>query len=436
MKDSIYHKRRVEFSTHLKNNSVALLHSNEFLTRSNDTEFPYRQNSNFYYLSGIIEDESVIVFKKSKNRVKTYLFVKEVTKEESLWVGKRMGVRGAYKKYTFDKIYNIDSFEKKIEKILKNSTHLYYDLFLESKINTNLKLTCKSLLSKRALFKSPTNFSDINQIIHKMRLIKDKEEISLIKKAISITKEAHHRAMLTCKPEKYEYEIAAEMEYVFAKHGASHNAYESIVAGANRANTLHYIDNNKLLKDNTLVLIDAGCEYKMYASDITRTFPVNGRFTQPQKELYEMVLDVQEKIIKMVRAGITKNRLQKASEKLLTKGMIDLGILKGSVKKLIKEKKHKRYYPHGIGHWMGIDVHDPLPYVDEELKPLTFKEGMILTIEPGIYIDKNDKSVPKRYRGIAIRIEDDILVKKDGYENLSKDIIKSVDEIEKLMQCI
>jgi Xaa-Pro aminopeptidase len=429
MNDIIYKNRRKQFFNFF-DDGVAVLSSAEHVTRSNDTEFSYRQESNFYYLSSITEDKCVIVFEKKRETEKTYLFVKDVSKEESLWLGKRMGVKGAKKRYSFDEILNIDEFDKKITEILKNSSTLYFNLFLEDKFTQNLRLTCKSLSESRAVLKSPKTFSDVGSIVQKMRLIKSDDEIKTIKKAIAITKEAHHRAMKKCYDGINEYEIAAEIEYVFAKNGAKHNAYESIVAGANRANTLHYIDNDKKLNDGELVLIDAGCEYDMYASDITRTFPVSGRFSKAQKELYEMVLEVQQKIISMIKEGITKEKLQKNSEKLLTRGMVELGILKGSVKKLIKKRKHKKYYPHGIGHWMGLDVHDPCPYTDEFLKPVKFQTGMVLTIEPGIYIDKNDKKVPKKYRGIGIRIEDNILVSKDGCENLSSSIAKSVKELE------
>jgi Xaa-Pro aminopeptidase len=408
---------------------VAVLSAASFMTRSNDTEFPYRQESNFYYLTGISEDECVVVFEKRAKLEKTYLFLKEVSPEESLWLGKRMGIKGASSQYSFDEIFTHDSFDEKIIDILKNTSTLYYDIFKNTPFSEKLKLTCKNLLSQRSVLKSPRIFADVYKITQKMRLIKSDDEIELIRKALSITKNAHHQAMKIICPGINEQRVAAEIEYIFASQGAQHNAYENIVAGANRANTLHYIDNNKILKDAKLVLIDAGCEYKMYASDITRTFPISGKFSPIQKELYEMVLHVQLKIIKMIKPGITKKFLQKQSEELLTQGMIDLGILKGKLKKIIKKKKHKKYYPHGIGHWMGIDVHDPCPYVDEQGEQILFEPGMVLTIEPGIYIDKNDKKVPKKYRGIGIRIEDNILVTQNGYENLSKDIAKSVKEI-------
>jgi len=411
---------------------VAVLSSASLMTRSNDTEFPYRQESNFYYLTGISEDECVVVFEKRNKLQKTYLFLKEVSPEEALWVGKRMGIKGASSQYSFDEILAYNSFEEKITEILKNSSILYYDLFGNTPLSKKLKLTCKSLLHQRSVLKSPRLFADVYEITQKMRLIKSSDEITLIRKALYITKQAHHQAMKITSSGVNEQKVAAEIEYIFASYGAQHNAYENIVAGANRANTLHYIDNNKILKDGSLVLIDAGCELGMYASDITRTFPVSGKFSSAQKELYEMVLHVQLKIIAMIKPGITKKLLQEQSEELLTQGMIDLGILKGNFKKIIKKKKHKKYYPHCIGHWMGIDVHDPCPYVDEQGEQIIFEPGMVLTIEPGIYIDKKDKKVPKKYRGIGIRIEDNILVTSQGYENLSRDIAKSVQEIEKM----
>jgi len=263
-----------------------------------------------------------------------------------------------------------------------------------------------------------------------MRLIKSTTEIELIKKAIKITKEAHHEAIRFDKREKYEYALQAKIEYVFKSNGAYSDAYTSIVACANAANTLHYISNNKPLKKDTLVLIDAGCEYDYYASDITRTIPVSGKFTKPQKELYNMVLEVQKKIIRMIKPHAKRSALQAKAEVLLTQGMIELGILKGNAKKLIEKKKHKKYFPHGIGHWMGLDVHDEAPYSYPNSKEIPLQKGMVLTIEPAIYCSKEDKKIPKKYRGIGIRIEDNILVTKSGYANLSKKIAKTTAQIE------
>lgn len=429
MNDLIYNQRRHRFFD-LLDDGIALLTSADFVTRSNDTEFPFRQESNFYYLSGITEDHCLMAFEKREGVNKSYLFVKEVSPEESLWVGKRMGVEGASAHYRFDEVLNMDTFETRIAELLKNLPMLYCDIFGDSSIVRKAKLTCKDLMHQRGVLRSPRIFSDVYALTQKLRLIKTDDEIALIRKALSITKEAHHSAMRKISSGMNEYQIAALIEYVFADHHANHNAYESIVAGGNRANTLHYIDNDKILEEGTLVLIDAGCEYQMYASDITRTFPVSGKFSDAQKELYEMILEVQLEIIAMIKPGIIKKVIQEASERLLCEGMVRLGILVGDVETLIENKEHKKYYPHGIGHWLGIDVHDPCPYVDEQGEAIVFEPGIVLTIEPGIYIDENDSSVPERFRGIGIRIEDDILVTSEGCENLSEGIAKSVEEIE------
>ena len=316
----------------------------------------------------------------------------------------------------------MDEFDAKLLELLKKSQNLYFDFSMSNDRVDQLRAKSRSFASHK----------NLAYLLGKQRLIKSDAEIALIKHALQITKEAHHYAMQSAKKLKYEANLQASIEFIFKKNGAYSDAYTSIVACGNAANTLHYISNNKKLVDNELILIDAGCEYEYYASDITRTIPVNGSFTEAQKELYSMVLGVQEKIISMIKSGGLRSDLQAESEMLLCQGMINLGILKGSLKKLLKENAHKKYYPHGIGHWMGIDVHDESPYKTKNAKEIPLKEGMVLTIEPGIYCPKNDKTIPKEYRGIGIRIEDDILVRKDGCENLSKDIAKNIYEIEGL----
>ena len=278
--------------------------------------------------------------------------------------------------------------------------------------------------------KDVSTYKNIAKKIEKMRLIKSDSEIELIKKAISITKEAHHRSMAISKKLHYEYQLQAEIEYIFKKEGAYSDAYTSIVASGNNANTLHYISNDKPLKATDLILIDAGCEYNYYASDITRTIPVSGRFTKEQKDIYNLVLDVQKKVIKMIKPDVLRSDLQKYTQKMLCSGLVELGILHGDVKKLLKKGVIKKYYPHGIGHWMGLDVHDSAPYKDKKGKEIPLKDGMVLTIEPGLYLSKDDKDIPKCYRGIGVRIEDDILVTKDGCINLSSAIAKEIKDIE------
>ena len=417
-----YSSRREKLTNLLADNSVSVVFSATYKTRSNDTQYPFRQNSNFYYLSGFKEDKSILMFVKTKKKIKTILFVEKKDEKKELWSGKRLGTKEAKKRFLVDKVYTNDKFELKLKEYLLGVDSLYFDFKLDYSKVKILKRYAKNLSTHK----------NISTIINKMRLIKSESEIQLIREAINITKEAHHKAMSLEKRDKNEYEILSEIEYVFKKNGAYSDAYTSIVAGGDCANTLHYIDNNKNLRDGDLILIDAGCEYDYYASDITRTIPVNGKFSMAQKELYEMVLDVQLKIIKMIKANIKRTSLQKKSEELLCKGMIELGILKGEYKQLIKDKKHKKYYPHGIGHWMGLDVHDECPYKDEKGKEIPLAKGMVLTIEPGIYCSLNDKSIPKKYRGIGIRIEDDILVTKNGCENLSCGIAKTIQEIESI----
>jgi len=414
-----YRKRKTRLGRKLKPFSVAVLFSAVQKTRSNDTEYPYRQNSNFYYMSGFKEDSAVLIFVKEAKNFKTYLFVAKKDKTQELWHGKRLGVDKAKELFDVDDIFEFDAFNEKFKKNVVGKHHIYYDFGLDYAKVKLLKRSTKNVLS----------YENIASYIETMRLIKSKSEIKLIKKAISITKKAHHKAMKRAKKSEYEYQLQADIEYVFRKNGAYSDAYTSIVACGNAANTLHYINNNKKLVQGELILIDAGCEYEYYASDITRTIPVNGGYTKAQTEVYEMVLHVQKEIIAMIKPNVFRSALQKKSEELLCQGMVSLGILNGDVKTLIKEKAHKKYYPHGIGHWMGLDVHDECPYKKLNGNEIPLKPGMVMTIEPGIYLDEEDENIPNKYRGIGIRIEDDILVTKEGCENLSSCIAKEIKEI-------
>lgn len=422
IKEKEYVSRRTALGKKLKDNSIGVLFSATMKTRSNDTEYAYRQNSNFYYLSGFKEDNAALVFHKEKGIVKTYMFVQHRDKLLELWTGKRLGEKRAKKHFKVDDVFSIQKLDDMLEEFIKFGQNIYFDF----------KSDASRIEKIKELSNHYHSHQNIATIIEKSRLIKSDAEIALIKKAISITTDAHHEAMRKSKVFENEYELLAEIEYIFKKNGAYSDAYTSIVASANAANTLHYISNDSKIVDNELILIDAGCEYEYYASDITRTIPANGKFTQAQKELYQMVLDVQEKLINMIKPDVLRTDIQVKSEELLCDGMIKLGILKGDKKVLLKNKAHKKYYPHGVGHWMGIDVHDEAPYRTKKGKEIPLKAGMVMTVEPGIYIDKNDKNIPKKYRGIGIRIEDDILVTKDGYENLSKGIRKSIKEIESI----
>jgi len=412
---------------------VIILPSAKLQTRSNDTEYPFRQESNFYYFTQFLEDNATLILIKTQESIKRYLFVQKKEPQLELWSGKRLGIDAAKEQYDYDDIYDSEIFEEKLEKFLSGMRNVYFNLYNQTLCQSILKLTQK-LKSNRSIKISPNSMHDINPLTQQMRLIKSEDEIQTIKKALAITKEAHLEAMKQMIVGAKEYEIQALYEYIFKKNGAYSDAYTTIVAGGENANTLHYIKNQDTLKEHDLVLIDAGCEYNMYASDITRTFPVNGKFTPAQRDLYEMVLNVQLEVIDAIKVGMLKSELQKLSEELLCEGMIELGILEGEKETLLKEKAHKKYYPHGIGHWMGIDVHDDAAYYDENGKEIPFAAGMIITIEPGIYLPENDTNIPSKYRGIGIRIEDDILIQKYKVINLSADIVKSVKEIENLMK--
>lgn len=417
-----YTDRRNALSAELESGSVTLLHSGRYKQRSNDTEYPFRQNSNFYYLTGFKEDSAALLIVKEKKATKQFLFVAKKDPAQELWSGKRLGAEAAKEQMAFDEVYTYEMLESIFKEHLAKKHTLYYDFGHDEPKLHLLRGFCSGLYAHK----------NIAKLLSKMRLIKSPAEIALIKKALTITQEAHHRAMKLVGSLEYEYELQAELEYVFKKHGAYSDAYTSIVAAANAANTLHYIENDKKIPKDALILIDAGCEYEYYASDITRTISASGKFTPAQRELYEMVLGVEKEIISMIKPGVLRSKLQKKSERLLCEGMVALGILSGSVDVLLKRKAHKKYYPHGIGHWMGLDVHDEALYKTQHFKEIPLQAGMVLTIEPGIYIDAEDESVPLRFRGIGIRIEDDILVSEFGCENLSIGVAKEIVEIEGL----
>jgi len=431
MNETHYINRRTQLFGKMEE-GVAIITSAPTQIRSNDTEYPYRQNSDFYYLCGFNEDNSVLVLIKTPALTKTILFVEAYNAEHALWNGARLGVAGARERFRVDEVYESGEYAGMIKEILREHINLYIDLYSDSLRLIEAKSAAQSLHSTRGVKRHIRSIRDVTYLIRSLRLVKSGEEIETIRRAISITTEAHHRAMRECREGMYEYQLQAAMSYVFLDKGAHAEAYGAIVAGGNNANTLHYIDNRDTLRDGDLVLIDAACEWELYASDITRTFPVNGKFSDAQKEVYEKVLDVQLRVIEAIRPGVKRDWLQTYSEELLCDVLIELGILSGERSALIEAKEHKKYAPHGIGHWMGLDVHDPCPYVDEAGESLAFEAGMVMTIEPGLYFRADDESVPEKYRGIGIRIEDNILVTESGVENLSAMIAKTVEEIKKV----
>lgn len=428
MNDITHTHRRAALLSHMQE-GIAIVGTAPQRIRSNDTEYPYRPGSDFYYLTGFTEDDAVLVLIHRKESNKVVLFVHPVDEKEALWNGARLGVEKGKERFGVDEVYGTDEFEAKLPELMLNLPRLYADPFDDERWFEPARKCAAALRHKRDTKRPVCEILDVTRLIREQRLIKDKSEIETIRQGLLITAEAHHQAMQRTHEGKMEYAVQAEFEYTFARNGAT-SAYTTIVAGGNSANTLHYIANDRPLHDGELVLIDAGCEYGYYATDITRTFPVRGRFSEAQKTVYELVLSVQEEIIAAIAPGRSRKELQELSEKLLCQGMVALGILSGEIDKLIEEKSHRRYYPHGIGHWLGIDVHDPSPYYDEAGESLILRPGMIMTVEPGLYLPADDEAVPEAYRGIGVRIEDDVLVTEGGHEVLSAAIVKRVADVE------
>ena len=431
MNNKIFKSRRQTILEQMSN-GVALIPSGSMQIRSNDTEFPFRQESNFYYLSGFNEPDCLLLLCKSDSHSKSILFLRDRDLQMEMWVGKRLGVEAACEALDIDEAYDISKLEEELKELLKGYTTTYLDTFSEHPYLDIAKKVSHSLFLSRGVDISPKNYIHLNTLLEKQRLIKEPYEIEQIKKALSITTKAHHASMAMVKPGMKEYEIQAIMEYIFKKEGSAHDAYGSIVAGGNNANTLHYVENSMPLNEGDLMLIDAGCEWNYYASDITRTTPVNGKFSKPQQALYEGILDAQVKIIESIKTGMSKQLIQEKSEYLLAGVLCDLKVIEGSFEEIMETKSYRKYYPHGIGHWMGLDVHDTCPYKEDNGRDVLFTEGMVLTVEPALYLPIDDTAVAQEYRGIGIRTEDDILVTKNSFENLSSDIAKTVEEIEKM----
>jgi Xaa-Pro aminopeptidase len=422
-----------EFMRRMEPNSVAILPSAREMTRSHDTEYRFRQDTDFYYVTGFHEPDSIAVVAPSRDAAYT-LFVRPRDPEKETWTGRRAGVEGAREKFGADAAYAIEEFESKLAELLGGARNLYYRI---GNGHPDLDQTIISQISRMRMMgrkgvQPPHAIIDPGSILHEMRLFKTEQEVALMRRSAEIAAEGHREAMKAARPGMKEYEIEALIEYVFRRNGAAAPAYNSIVGTGANATILHYIDNNAELKDGDLLLIDAGAEYEGYASDITRTFPVNGKFTAAQRALYEVVLDCQEKCIAMVAPGVTLEEMHQRSVELLTEGMVALGLLKGDVKTLIEEEQYRKFYMHRLGHYLGMDVHDAgLYHLDGQ--PRTVEAGMVMTVEPGIYVAEDAEDVPEEYRGIGIRIEDDVLVTPEGYSVLTSAAPKRVDEIEALM---
>lgn len=430
-----------EFMRRMDKDSVAIIPAAREAVRSHDTNYRYRQNSDFFYLTGFEEPEAIAVIAPAKEK-KFTLFVRPRDLDQEIWYGYRAGVEGAMRDYGAEEAFTIDQFAEKLTEILDGPSVLYYafghtDSDVDQKIIQQLTVMRES---NRKPFEAPTSIIDPSTILHEMRVLKTPEEIDIMQRAADIAAEAHVEAMKTVRPGMMEYEVEAMLEAYFRKHGASGSSYTSIVGAGGNATILHYIDNKDELKDGDLLLVDAGAEYKGYASDITRTFPINGKYTKAQSEIYDLVLKTQKSCVDMVRPGVRLEDLKTHSVELLTEGMVELGLLKGDPKKLIEEKKYMQFYMHNLGHYLGIDVHDAGRYYFKgESRPA--EVGMVMTIEPGLYISPDtsripegfNKEIPAQYLGIGVRIEDDVLVTENGARVLTHKVPKEREEIEALM---
>jgi Xaa-Pro aminopeptidase len=423
-----------EFMKHMEQDSVAIIASAREATRSNDTQYRYRQDSDFLYLTGFDEPEAIAVIAPSHKEHKYTLFVRPRDPEREIWDGRRAGVEGARAEYGADAAFPISEFKEKLTELINGATNLYYRIGNgHAELDDEIVGRIRHLraMGRRGM-SAPQAIIDTGTIIHEMRLFKTEEEIEFMQRAADIASEGHIEAMKQARPGMKEYEIEALVEYVFRKRGASAPAYTSIVGSGANATVLHYINNDGTLADGDLLLIDAGAEYRGYASDITRTFPVNGRFTQAQRDIYDLVLKTQVACVERVRPGASVDELKNYSIELLTEGMVQLGLLQGEPKKLIEEEKYKQFYMHGLGHFLGLDVHDVGRYsIKDEARRL--EPGMVMTVEPGLYIAADTKDIPEKYLGIGVRIEDDVLVTADGNRVLSSKAPKQIDEIEELM---
>lgn len=429
-------KQLKDFMEAIGNDAVAIIPAAHEQTRSYDTEFKFHQDPDFYYLTGFHEPDAIAVINPSNKKNPFILFVRPSDPLMETWYGRREGVEGAVKNFGANKAFPIDKFEAEMGKLLNGNEKLYYRFAKDEKLDQIILQYLSGQRFRRLKTAYPPHtIIDPTVILGEMRLHKTSEEVELMQKAADIAAEAHILAMQSVKPGMNESQIEAIIEHHFRMSGASGAAYNSIIGGGENATILHYVENNMPLKDGDLLLIDAGCEYKGYASDITRTFPVNGKFTKAQREVYDVVLDVQLQCIEATKKGNTVLQRQNLSIELLTEGMKQLGLLKGKTKDLIKDKKYLKYYMHGVGHYLGLDVHDSGRYFTDQAAKNSrpFAPGMVLTVEPGLYIPPDDKDAPSKYRGIGIRIEDDVLVTEEGNVNLTAKVTKDIDEIEAIM---
>lgn len=427
-------RRREQLMQQVGKGSIVIIPTAPERQRNRDIHFFYRADSDFYYLTGFAEPEAVAVLIPEREQGEYILFCREKDPEKETWHGRRAGLEGACQTYDADDAFPISDIDEILPGLMENCRRLYYPMGCYADFDAKVVEWMNHLRGRSRIgINLPNEISPLEHTVHEMRLVKSEAEIAAMRRAAEISVLAHQRAMQTCRAGMLEYQLEAEILHEFVRHGSRAPAYPSIVGGGSNACILHYIENTGILKENDLVLIDAGCEYDYYASDITRTFPVNGKFSKEQKAIYQLVLKAQLAAIAKIHPGARWNELYDVTVQIMTEGLMQLGILKGkSVDRLIAEGDFKKFYMHKAGHWLGMDVHDVGNYkIDEQWREL--KPGMVTTVEPGIYIPAGSTGVEERWWNIGVRIEDDVLVTKTGHEVLTAGAQKTVEEIEALM---
>lgn len=424
-----FQARRQLLQAKLPEGFVAIVRAGELCTRNSDCDFEFRPNSHFFYLTGYAEPGAYVLI----NKTQSILFNLPKDPEKEQWDGFRHGVQGAVENFAFDKAFPLEDMDEQITNLLDGSQSVWFD-FSDDVLQQQIVNWQQSLAKKvRQGAQAPAQFNQLASLLGEMRLVKDAEEIVLMEKAAQISVKAHQLAMQAVKPGMKEYELEAELNYCFMKSGSRTPAYNNIVASGSNACTLHYIENNAEIKDGDLVLIDAGCELGFYASDITRTFPANGKFSEPQAALYNLVLKAQKEAIDAVVVGAKYTDFHDVAVRVLSQGLIELGLLQGELESVIEDKTYRDFYMHNTGHWIGMDVHDVGAYkIEAESRPLV--PGMVVTVEPGLYVSKDNMQVDEKWRGIGIRIEDDVLVSESGPVILTHGLARDIEEIEALMQ--
>ena len=432
-----YRQRQQELMSKI-GGGTAIFRSAPMATMHNDVEYTYRQESSFYYLTGFNEPEAVAVFAPHHEEHQYILFVQPKDLEKETWTGYRTGVEAAKEIYGADEAYPITELNDKLPQYLVNADRIYYHLGSDEKFNQTIISHWQRLMrgyQKRGT--APTALEDTRPLIFPMRSVKSPQEIAMMRQATKISAMAHNHAREFARPGIYEYQVQAEIEHIFRREGGIGIAYPSIVASGENACILHYIENDRQMQDDELLLIDAGCSYGYYNGDITRTFPVGGKFTPEQKALYEIVLEAQLQAIAEVQPGKPYNEFHDLAVCVIVQGLLDLGLLQGDLEEIIKEEKYKPFYMHRTGHWLGLDVHDVGVYKHDEETWQSLTPGHIVTVEPGIYISPHIKpaegqpEIPDNWKGIGIRIEDDLLVTADGHEVLTSDVPKSIVDLER-----